>query len=62
MKKFDTIIKYHDKMFDCKAEMKLSSCSKSPFSEEWMKQFDEFEKDLGELESVTFVFKKGEKV
>ena len=58
MKRYDIIIKYHDRQFRCKAEFKAQDCSKSPFTPEHEKQIEEFEKELGEIESITIKLKK----
>lgn len=58
MKEFDIVMKFHDREYDCEAEMKLEECKDSPFSYETRRMLEEFEKNVGEVESVTVVFKK----
>lgn len=58
MRKYDIVMKYHDRSYHCDAEMKVEDCTKSPFSESYQENLADFEHDLGEIESITIKFKK----
>jgi len=58
MRKYDSITKYRDKVFNCNAKFKANDCERALFTEEFERMIDEFEEELGEIESITIVFKR----